>query len=48
MPGRVAFLSVCLAVATTLRAQTPGAVINPDRPDVTNSPLLRRNRVGPD
>ena len=35
-------LALGLALATTLRAQTPGAVtpINPDRPDVTNSPLL--------
>jgi len=42
MAGRVAFVSVSLALATTLRAQTSGAVmpINPDRPDVTNSPLL--------
>jgi hypothetical protein len=42
MPVRAAFVPVWIALAATLGAQTIGPVmaINPDRPDVTNSPLL--------
>src|SRR5438128_1706553 len=39
---RIAFACVCLAAAPQLRAQTPAESmpINPDRPDLTNSPRL--------
>lgn len=40
MPIRIAFVCVCLAAVIPLRAQTPGETIDPDRPDLTNSPRL--------